>query len=58
MNKRIVAALLAGVMAFSLTACGGSGDKKGSTSDAGDGADMNLQAQTPFPLRFDLHRKH
>ena len=46
MNKRIVAALLAGVMAFSLTACGGSGDKKGSTSDAGDGADMKIAMVT------------
>ncbi|MGE9860254.1 BMP family lipoprotein [Lachnospiraceae bacterium SGI.256] len=46
MNKRIVAALLAGVMAFSLTACGGSGDKKGSTSDAGDSADMKIAMVT------------
>lgn len=28
MKKRIIAALLAGVMAFSLTACGGSGEEK------------------------------
>ena len=33
MNKKIVAAMLAGVMVLSLTACGGSGDKKESTSD-------------------------
>ena len=46
MNKKIVAAMLAGVMVLSLTACGGSGDKKESTSDGGDGADIKVAMVT------------
>ena len=46
MNKKIVAAMLAGVMLLSLTACGGSGDKKESTSDGGDGADIKVAMVT------------
>ena len=46
MNKKTVAAMLAGVMVLSLTACGGSGDKKESTSDGGDGADIKVAMVT------------
>ena len=38
--------MLAGVMLLSLTACGGSGDKKESTSDGGDGADIKVAMVT------------
>ena len=45
MKKRIIAALLAGVMALSLVACGGSGDdSKGDSAESG--SDMNIAMVT------------
>ena len=38
MKKKIIAALLAGAMVFSLAACGGSGGS-GDSGDSGDGGD-------------------
>lgn len=42
MKKRVVAAMLAGVMALSLMACGGSSDSKSSSSDKDDSTDMKV----------------
>ncbi len=42
MKKRVVAAMLAGVMALSLMACGGSSDSKSSSSDKDDSTEMKV----------------
>lgn len=42
MKKRVVAAMLAGAMALSLMACGGSSDSKSSSSDKDDSTEMKV----------------
>ena len=52
MKKRVVAAVLAGLMAFSLTACGSSSDSKTETNTESKTEERELPGKVTLKLPF------